>query len=45
MVGLALSFLILILGCANMIMMTTLWILYMTIVNVGQRWYSFGEFF
>jgi lipase maturation factor 1 len=39
LVGLALASFILISGAANMLMMLTLWILYHSIVNVGQRWY------
>ncbi|XP_048575813.1 lipase maturation factor 1 isoform X2 [Nematostella vectensis] len=40
--GLAVSAFILLTGCANMIMMFALWLVYHSIVNVGQRWYSFG---
>ncbi|XP_073774104.1 lipase maturation factor 1 isoform X2 [Danio rerio] len=40
--GMALSGLVLFLGSANMVIMGTLWILYHSIVNVGQLWYSFG---
>ncbi|XP_067286055.1 lipase maturation factor 1 [Pseudorasbora parva] len=40
--GMALSGLVLIMGSANMIIMGILWILYHSIVNVGQLWYSFG---
>ncbi|XP_065846406.1 lipase maturation factor 1-like [Oscarella lobularis] len=40
--GLALAAVVLFLGAANMIVMTSLWILYHSIVNIGQRWYSFG---
>ena len=40
--GLLLSATIMITGCANSILMFTLWILYHSIVNVGQTWYSFG---
>ncbi|KAE8578938.1 hypothetical protein XENTR_v10023837 [Xenopus tropicalis] len=42
LVGLAISFFILVSGCANMILMVTLWILYHSLVGVGQIWYSFG---
>ncbi|XP_012678682.1 lipase maturation factor 1 [Clupea harengus] len=42
LVGLALSAFVLITGRANMIIMTLLWILYHSIVSVGQLWYSFG---
>jgi hypothetical protein len=40
--GLAVSGGVFVLGGANMIVMSLLWILYHSIVNVGQRWYSFG---
>ncbi|XP_026133198.1 lipase maturation factor 1 [Carassius auratus] len=40
--GMALSGFVLIMGRANMIIMGVLWILYHSIVNVGQIWYSFG---
>ncbi|XP_033117736.1 lipase maturation factor 1-like isoform X2 [Anneissia japonica] len=40
--GLMLSGFIILTGCANMIMMAGLWILYHSLVNVGQRWYGFG---
>ncbi|XP_062999627.1 lipase maturation factor 1 [Elgaria multicarinata webbii] len=40
--GLAISAFVLVTGCANMILMTALWTLYLSIVNVGQIWYSFG---
>lgn len=36
--GLALSGFVLVFGKANMIMMAVLWILYHSIVNVGQLW-------
>ncbi|XP_044159029.1 lipase maturation factor 1 isoform X1 [Bufo gargarizans] len=42
LLGLVISASILITGCANMIMMGTLWILYHSIVSVGQLWYAFG---
>ncbi|XP_069838241.1 lipase maturation factor 1 isoform X2 [Dendropsophus ebraccatus] len=42
LLGLVVSAFIVITGCANMIMMGTLWILYHSIVSVGQLWYSFG---
>lgn len=38
LVGLALSAFVLITGRANMIIMTLLWILYHSIVSVGQLW-------
>ncbi|XP_013382135.1 lipase maturation factor 1-like [Lingula anatina] len=40
--GLMLSLLLVVLGSANMLMMSVLWVLYHSLVNVGQRWYSFG---
>jgi hypothetical protein len=40
--GLALSFVIMITGAANMMAMLLLWIIYHSLVNVGQRWYGFG---
>ncbi|XP_073492526.1 lipase maturation factor 1 isoform X2 [Aquarana catesbeiana] len=40
--GLGISAFIILTGCANMILMTTLWILYHSLVAVGQGWYSFG---
>ncbi|XP_072205185.1 lipase maturation factor 1 isoform X5 [Excalfactoria chinensis] len=42
MLGLVISAFVLITGCANMILMAVLWILYLSLVNVGQIWYSFG---
>ncbi|KAF7647933.1 hypothetical protein LDENG_00164350 [Lucifuga dentata] len=43
MVGLALSGFVLVTGMANMVIMVTLWVLYHSLVNVGQLWYSFGK--
>nr|XP_009934284.1 PREDICTED: lipase maturation factor 1 [Opisthocomus hoazin] len=40
--GLATSTFVLITGCANMVLMAVLWVLYLSLVNVGQIWYSFG---
>ncbi|XP_054763837.2 lipase maturation factor 1-like [Lytechinus pictus] len=40
--GLVLSGLVLVLGCSNMLIMMGLWVLYHSLVNIGQRWYSFG---
>ena len=37
--GLALSGFVLLCGCANMIIMIILWVLYHSIVNIGQRWW------
>ncbi|XP_043567799.1 lipase maturation factor 1 isoform X2 [Chiloscyllium plagiosum] len=42
LLGMGLSVFILIAGCANMIIMFVLWILYHSLVNIGQIWYSFG---
>ncbi|XP_023601816.1 lipase maturation factor 1 isoform X2 [Myotis lucifugus] len=42
LLGLGISSFILVTGCANMVLMTALWVLYMSLVNVGQIWYSFG---
>ena len=41
--GLALSSFLIINGGANWFIMLTLWILYHSIVNIGQTWYSFGK--
>lgn len=38
LLGLGLSSFVLVSGCANMILMATLWALYMSLVNVGQIW-------
>lgn len=40
--GVMLSSTVLILGASNIIIMLTLWLLYHSLVNVGQNWYSFG---
>uniref|UniRef100_G3UCY5 Lipase maturation factor n=1 Tax=Loxodonta africana TaxID=9785 RepID=G3UCY5_LOXAF len=40
--GLGISSFVLIAGCANMALMAALWVLYISLVNVGQVWYSFG---
>eukprot|EP00075_Anas_platyrhynchos_P035279 XP_027324532.1 lipase maturation factor 1 isoform X1 [Anas platyrhynchos] len=42
LVGLATSAFVLVTGCANMVLMAVLWALYLSLVNVGQIWYSFG---
>ncbi|KAM7148030.1 lipase maturation factor 1 isoform 2-T2 [Molossus nigricans] len=42
LLGLGISSFIVVTGCANMVLMTALWVLYMSLVNVGQIWYSFG---
>ncbi|XP_028413940.1 lipase maturation factor 1-like isoform X2 [Dendronephthya gigantea] len=40
--GALLSLFVFYTGCCNMVIMLTLWILYHSLVNVGQLWYSFG---
>ncbi|XP_030256928.1 lipase maturation factor 1 isoform X1 [Sparus aurata] len=40
--GMALSAFVLVTGMANMVIMGALWVLYHSLVNVGQLWYSFG---
>ncbi|KAK6174133.1 hypothetical protein SNE40_017466 [Patella caerulea] len=40
--GIILSVFLMVRGAANWFIMAALWILYQSIVNVGQRWYSFG---
>lgn len=42
LLGLGISAFVLVTGCANMLLMAVLWILYTSLVNVGQVWYSFG---
>ena len=42
LIGMIISAIIILKGSANMIMILSLWILYHSIVSVGQRWYSFG---
>ncbi|XP_054454816.1 lipase maturation factor 1 [Anoplopoma fimbria] len=42
LVGMALSAFVLVTGMANMVVMVTLWVLYHSLVSVGQLWYSFG---
>ena len=37
-VGLGISLFIFVTGAANMIMMVVLWLLYHSLVNIGQRW-------
>ena len=41
--GMALSVFVFVAGCANIPLMLIIWALYHSIVNVGQRWYSFGK--
>ena len=36
--GMVFSGVVMLFGCANMIIMVLLWILYHSIVNIGQRW-------
>lgn len=36
--GLVTSAFVLITGCANMVLMAVLWVLYLSLVNVGQIW-------
>lgn len=40
--GLCVSMAVLITGAANMLMMSCLWVLYFSLVAVGQTWYGFG---
>ena len=40
--GALISFAIVVSGAANAVALFSLWILYHSIVNVGQTWYSFG---
>ncbi|XP_014667635.1 PREDICTED: lipase maturation factor 1-like [Priapulus caudatus] len=40
--GIVLASVVTLTGAANMVVMVALWMLYHSIVNVGQRWYSFG---
>lgn len=42
LLGMALSGFVLLTGTANMVIMALLWVLYHSLVNVGQLWYSFG---
>ncbi|XP_045397003.1 lipase maturation factor 1 isoform X2 [Lemur catta] len=42
LLGLGISSFVLVTGCANMVLMAVLWALYLSLVNVGQVWYSFG---
>uniref|UniRef100_A0A673UFZ2 Lipase maturation factor 1 n=1 Tax=Suricata suricatta TaxID=37032 RepID=A0A673UFZ2_SURSU len=38
LLGLAVSSFVLLTGCANMVLMAALWVLYMSLVSVGQVW-------
>ncbi|CAL1603487.1 unnamed protein product [Knipowitschia caucasica] len=40
--GMVLSGFVLVSGMANMVLMVLLWLLYHSLVSVGQLWYSFG---
>ena len=40
--GVSISVFVMFTGRANMLVLTLLWLLYHSIVNVGQSWYSFG---
>ncbi|XP_052770478.1 lipase maturation factor 1-like [Mya arenaria] len=40
--GIGLSVFLMVNGGANWLIMFTLWVLYHSLVNVGQRWYGFG---
>ena len=40
--GLLLSSTLVVSGISNMIILFTLWVLYTSLVNIGQTWYSFG---
>ena len=40
--GAFLAIMVMIRGAANMLVMAAMWMLYMSIVNVGQTWFSFG---
>ena len=42
LIGMILSLIIFIKGAANAVQMLILWLLYHSIVNIGQRWFSFG---
>ncbi|KAM9773454.1 lipase maturation factor 1-like isoform X1 [Syngnathus typhle] len=42
LLGMTFSGFILVTGMANMVIMGSLWVLYHSLVNVGQLWYSFG---
>ncbi|XP_061561985.1 lipase maturation factor 1 isoform X2 [Phycodurus eques] len=42
LLGMALSGFVLVTGMANVVIMVSLWVLYHSLVNVGQLWYSFG---
>ena len=39
--GLVFSGIVVVFGCANMVIMALLWVVYHSIVNIGQRWYVF----
>ncbi|KAK2533631.1 Lmf1 [Columba guinea] len=41
LLGLATSAFVVITGCANMVLMAVLWVLYLSLVNVGQIWVTY----
>jgi hypothetical protein len=41
-IGIVLSLFAAFFGAANIPIMASLWLLYMSVVNIGQAWYSFG---
>lgn len=41
-VGMTVSIIVFILGAANALLVALLWVLYHSLVSVGQTWYSFG---
>ena len=41
-IGIVLSLMVIFLGAANIFVLFTMWIVYMSICNVGQTWYGFG---
>ncbi|ETE62981.1 Lipase maturation factor 1, partial [Ophiophagus hannah] len=38
LIGLAISAFVLVTGCANMILMAAVWMIYLSLINVGQIW-------
>ena len=42
LVGMIISVVVMVLGSANMLLMTLLWMLYFSLVSVGRVWFSFG---
>ena len=41
-IGMIMSTSMLILGSANKLLLLSMWLMYMSLVNVGQIWFSFG---